>query len=423
MQSQDLQLELGWPVHQADNLFQFLDQDRDGHVTMAELKAFMRVQLIFNKIDKNRTGFIGPFEFGESLGNPSISGELGVPQHQAQNVFRDIDRDRSGTVTFAEFFRFFVNRLGPQNQQQSNHQAKALVGGDKYIQVKKLGEGTFGVVFLIKRKVDGLELIMKKPKIVPGSTMEDVKAEAAMLSRVKHPHIVRYTESYWDKGALIIITEFAGGGDLRSKLVPNRGCGNEKTMLWFLQACDAVAYLHERFILHRDLKPDNIFLTAGGSVKVGDLGLATQLRDEQDVAMTQCGTQIYMAPELLHSRPEYDEKVDVWAMGCILYEMSTGKFAFDSVTAIVRGSVPRDCPHYCADIVRAMLDVDPQNRVTMHEVLDMMDYAPVTGMASYMSDRYLNKNRQGGAVISPNDVYYHDQQHGNNGYGMDGKTR
>eukprot|EP01061_Rhynchopus_euleeides_P010416 TRINITY_DN19864_c0_g1_i1.p1 TRINITY_DN19864_c0_g1~~TRINITY_DN19864_c0_g1_i1.p1 ORF type:complete len:730 (+),score=256.49 TRINITY_DN19864_c0_g1_i1:76-2265(+) len=413
MKSQEVQLELGWPAHHAEMLFQFLDQDRSGHITMDELKRFMRVQLVFNKIDKNRSGFIDPFEFGESLGDPGIANELGVSQRDAQHVFGAIDRDRSGTITFAEFFRYFSSKMDaqPQPHHGARPAARRLEGSDKYTTIKKLGEGTFGIVFLIKRKADGLDLIMKKPKLVPGSSMDDVKAEAQMLSRLKHPHIVRYTESYWEKGALIIITEFAGGGDIRSKIGP-RGCG-ENAMKWFVESCDAVKYLHDRFILHRDLKPDNIFLTTGGSVKVGDLGLATQLKSPRDMAMTQCGTQIYMAPELMRGLP-YDEKNDVWAMGCILFEMATGRFAFETVAAIVNAQPPRGCPAYCSELVHAMLEPDPRDRPSMDEVLDSLDYNPLQGMASYMSDRYLNRHKNGGGgppVISPNDIYNDNYGH------------
>ncbi|KAJ9449764.1 putative serine/threonine-protein kinase nek3 [Diplonema papillatum] len=407
LSDQALQLELGWPAHQANMLFEFLDTDRNGKVSVEELRLFMRVQLLFNKIDHHKCGFIDPFEFGDALWDQDLAAELGVRQDDAQRVFRQIDKDRSGTVTFAEFFGFFHKRIESNVQDNDNrnlyHTVKPATPADKYQVINKLGEGTFGIVYLIRRKADGLDLIMKKPKIVAGSNMDDVRMEADMLARLKHPHIIRFTEKYYEGDVLIIITEFVDGGDLRAR-INSRGCGQANTMKWFLESCDAVNYLHERYILHRDLKPDNIFLTAGGSVKVGDLGLATQLKHERDKAMTQCGTQVYMAPELLQGLP-YDEKNDVWALGCILYEMATGAFAFGTVASIVRGETPRDTPRWCRDIVDSMLDYKPRDRPTVTDVLEMCDYdMDPTGMASYMSDRYA-RPRQGPPVLSPNDVF------------------
>eukprot|EP01064_Diplonema_japonicum_P036849 TRINITY_DN844_c3_g1_i1.p1 TRINITY_DN844_c3_g1~~TRINITY_DN844_c3_g1_i1.p1 ORF type:complete len:748 (+),score=147.21 TRINITY_DN844_c3_g1_i1:94-2244(+) len=414
-EDKSLQLRLGWPARQAENLFDFLDQDRSGTVSMDELKQFMRVQLLFNKIDINKSGYIDQHEFGEALGDPELSSELGVPQRSAQKVFNAIDYDHSASITFAEFFRYFASKLRAvtgktkKNNNHNNNNNMKLEGSAKYDLVKKIGEGTFGLVYLIRRKTDGLDLIMKKPKVVQGLSMDDVKQEASMLSRLKHPHIVRFIESYWEAGALIIITEFAAGGDIRSK-IGTRGCGQEKTMLWFSQSCEAVKYLHDRFILHRDLKPDNIFLTQGGAVKIGDLGLATQMRSRRDKARTQCGTEIYMAPELMRGLP-YDEKNDIWALGCILYEMAVGRFAFDNVAMIVEGDCPRDTPAYCRTLVDWMLEAQPRDRPSIDELLEELQHEiDPSGMASYMSDRNLRRDRPGAPVISPNDAY------GYNGY-------
>eukprot|EP01060_Flectonema_neradi_P037599 TRINITY_DN760_c1_g1_i1.p1 TRINITY_DN760_c1_g1~~TRINITY_DN760_c1_g1_i1.p1 ORF type:complete len:708 (+),score=133.26 TRINITY_DN760_c1_g1_i1:259-2124(+) len=397
---------LGWPWHAAATLFTFLDRDNSGVVTQDELYTYMRVQILFNLIDTNHSGFIDPYEFGDALGNPKLSQELGVEQRAAQKIFRAIDVNGQQSISFAEFFGYFSTRLGPdlgliyQQKAFANRNANP---SDKYEKIKKLGEGAFGVVFLIKRRADGLQLIEKRPKLDSGCSMEDVKTEADMLARIKHSHIIRFIESYWEKKALIIVTEYAAGGDLRAKIRRN-GCDSVRTMEWFTQICDAVKYLHDRYILHRDLKPDNIFLTGGGSVKIGDLGLATQLRGERDMAMSMCGTPNYMAPELLNGLP-YNFPNDVWAMGCILYEMATGKIAFRTQGAIVRLEIPRDTPQYCRRLVDGILVSAPQRRLTVDRILDDLEYEfDPTGMASYMSDRFRKGRRVGARTVSPLDV-------------------
>ena len=410
--NKNIQLELGWPAHRSDILFGLLDQDGSGTVTMDELRTYMRIQIIFNIIDTNRSGFIDTFEFGEALANRSISTELQVRQSDALRIFQQIDTDRSNTINFAEFFRYFVRRLGPDcgvvNQQLAGQVniPKPSKPGDMYEKIKKLGEGTFGVVFLIKRKSDGLDLIMKKPKPETVTDMNDVKAEADMLSRLKHPHIIRFQESYWEGKALIIVTEFAGGGDLSSQIPKNRGCGEERAFTWFIELLDAVNYLHQRFILHRDLKPDNVFLSKGLSVKVGDLGLATQLKDGFDMASSICGTPVYMAPELFNGRP-YSAPNDVWALGCIMYEMATGKLAYTGYSNAARP--PRDCPRWCEGIVYDILQERPSDRPTCKELLKDLGVEDDPGNFGFFYGKKSGGGgggNRGGSPISPSSYDY-----------------
>jgi len=103
---------------------------------------------------------------------------------------------------------------------------------------------------------------------------------------------------------------------------------SETTILnWFVQLCLSLEYIHGRRMLHRDLKSQNVFLTANNTVKLGDFGISKVLESTNDVAMTVQGTPYYMSPEVCQSKP-YDYKSDVWALGCILYELATLKHAF-----------------------------------------------------------------------------------------------
>lgn len=100
-------------------------------------------------------------------------------------------------------------------------------------------------------------------------------------------------------------------------------------MNWFLQICLALEHVHQRKILHRDLKSQNIFLTSNNTIKLGDFGISKVLENTMDVAMTVQGTPYYMSPEVCQSKP-YAYSSDVWALGCILYELCTLKHAFQS---------------------------------------------------------------------------------------------
>ena len=98
---------------------------------------------------------------------------------------------------------------------------------------------------------------------------------------------------------------------------------------WFVQICLALEYVHGRKVIHRDIKTQNIFLTGNNTVKVGDFGISKVLESTTQVAVTVVGTPYYMAPEACQSEP-YTSKSDVWALGCILYELCTLKHAFQA---------------------------------------------------------------------------------------------
>ena len=124
--------------------------------------------------------------------------------------------------------------------------------------------------------------------------------------------------------------EYCEGGDLYQKIKNNKGKTFAETQImeWFVQMCLALYYLHDKKILHRDLKTQNIFLR-NTRVKLGDFGIAKVLDSTQQFTNTCIGTPYYMSPELFKYKP-YSYKSDIWALGCVLYEMCNLKHAFDA---------------------------------------------------------------------------------------------
>ncbi|TMS19573.1 Serine/threonine-protein kinase Nek4 [Larimichthys crocea] len=146
---------------------------------------------------------------------------------------------------------------------------------------------------------------------------------------------------------------------------------------WFVQIAMALQYLHERNILHRDLKTQNIFLTKTNIIKVGDLGIARVLENQNDMASTLIGTPYYMSPELFSNKP-YNHKSDVWALGCCVYEMSTLKHAFNAkdmnslVYRIVEGKLPQMPSRYdpqLGELIKSMLCKRPEDRPDVKLIL------------------------------------------------------
>ena len=140
----------------------------------------------------------------------------------------------------------------------------------------------------------------------------------------------------------------------------------------------AIKHIHDRKILHRDLKTQNIFMTQSGQIKIGDFGIARVLQHTYDCAQTAIGTPYYLSPEICQEKP-YNQKSDIWSLGCILYEMVTLRHAFDAnsmkglVLKILRGNYPAIPSTYSDDlkgIIADMLIKEPQKRPSMRKILE-----------------------------------------------------
>ncbi|XP_036723964.1 serine/threonine-protein kinase Nek4 isoform X3 [Balaenoptera musculus] len=228
----------------------------------------------------------------------------------------------------------------------------------------------------------GRQYVIKKLNLRNASSRERRAAEqeAQLLSQLKHPNIVTYKES-WEggDGLLYIVMGFCEGGDLYRKLKEQKGrlLSESQVVEWFVQIAMALQYLHEKHILHRDLKTQNVFLTRTNIIKVGDLGIARVLENHCDMASTLIGTPYYMSPELFSNKP-YNYKSDVWALGCCVYEMATLKHAFNAkdmnslVYRIIEGKLPpmpKDYSPELAEIIRTMLSKRPEERPSVRSIL------------------------------------------------------
>jgi NIMA (never in mitosis gene a)-related kinase len=246
----------------------------------------------------------------------------------------------------------------------------------KYSVVRSLGRGSYGRVDLATVKATGDLVAIKKVKLDTLSTAERAKAadEVRLFSSLVHQNIVGYKDSFRDQKSLYIVMEYVDGGDLEQRIVNREGRPLSETEILstFVQILLALSYLHEKHILHRDLKPDNIFLTSLGIVKLGDFGVAKTLEHTTDFAKTLIGTPYYLAPELWESQP-YNMPADIWSLGAVLYEMACLKKPFNGRTptellvAVMRKSrapVPDDYSQDLRDLIDKMLSHEPSARPT-----------------------------------------------------------
>ncbi|XP_069378533.1 serine/threonine-protein kinase Nek1 isoform X1 [Paralichthys olivaceus] len=253
---------------------------------------------------------------------------------------------------------------------------------DKYEKVNKIGEGSFGKALLVRSKEDGHQYVIKEIGIsgMPSKERQESRKEVAVLAKMSHPNIVQYKDSFEEGGCLFIVMDYCEGGDLFKKINSQKGVlfSEDQILDWFVQICLALKHVHDRKILHRDIKSQNIFLTKDGTVQLGDFGIARVLNSTVELARTCIGTPYYLSPEICENKP-YNNKSDIWALGCVLYEMCTLKHAFEAgnmknlVLKIIRGSYPPVSVHYSQELRSLLAQLfkrNPRERPSVSSILD-----------------------------------------------------
>jgi serine/threonine protein kinase len=272
---------------------------------------------------------------------------------------------------------------------QAAEESKAMeseVFKSKYRKIKVIGKGSFGEAVLVRSKLDGKRYVAKaiESQAMTPKEKRDVQNEIKILANVNHPNIIRYHEHFEDGSLIFIVMEYADGGDLatrikdRKKTEPIVPFDPQLCMFWFLQISMALKYLHDKHVLHRDLKTANVFLTSKNVVKLGDFGISTVLQNTMACAKTVCGTPYYFSPELCQSKP-YNNKSDVWALGVVFYEILTLNRPFNAkslkelLKKILVGQyepIPTFVPMEIRSLAASLLQVNPVQRPSINRILE-----------------------------------------------------
>ncbi|KPU79218.1 uncharacterized protein Dana_GF17461, isoform K [Drosophila ananassae] len=286
---------------------------------------------------------------GNSLAHPS-----GIPQDQIDNILSGIAN--SGDV------------------KMNNHRKKLR---QRFDIIKKLGQGTYGKVQLGINKETGQEVAIKtikKCKIEAEADLVRIRREVQIMSSVQHPNIIHIYEVFENREKMVLVMEFAAGGELYDYLSERKVLSEEEARRIFRQVATAVYYCHKHKICHRDLKLENILLDENGNAKIADFGLSNVF-DDQRLLATFCGSPLYASPEIVEGTPYQGPEVDCWSLGVLLYTLVYGSMPFDGsnfkrlVKQISQGDYyePRK-PSRASTLIREMLTVCPRKRATIEQI-------------------------------------------------------
>ena len=261
---------------------------------------------------------------------------------------------------------------------------------ENYEPITYIGKGNFGSITKIKRKNDGKILVWKELNYGIMSEKEKIRIvqEVNILHELHHPNIVKYYDRIIDKKntKLFIIMEYCPGGDLSKLIKHNRKTSQyfSEDIIWkiFSQVCSALYACHthkEGKILHRDIKPSNIFIDQENNIKLGDFGLSRILNTDISFAVSRVGTPYYMSPEQIDDI-KYNEKSDIWSLGCFLYELVTLHPPFEAnnhinlAKKIKSGKVdliPKFYSQKLNEVINLLMNLDPNKRPNITEIINI----------------------------------------------------
>jgi serine/threonine protein kinase len=272
-------------------------------------------------------------------------------------------------------FRRFIHQT--KNDRKDFYFEKKI---GKYHVLKKIGSGRYGLVKLGENKETHQKVAIK---IIDKSFLDVVEknsiiTEAEVMTYLRHPNVIQLYEVIENEKEICMIMEYAAGGDLYDFVCKSKGkkLKESDAKRLFQQIVSGVAYCHRHYIVHRDLKAENIFLDEMNNVKIGDWGFSSEFHPGSKME-TYCGSLDYAAPEVLSGVAYVGPEVDIWSLGVLLYFMVCGKLPFRTsnndyeVYQNIKNAfyqLPNDLSPECKDLIRRILNPNPKLRAKMIDI-------------------------------------------------------
>lgn len=248
-----------------------------------------------------------------------------------------------------------------------------------------IGKGAFGKVKTVRHKASQLSYALKyisKEACIEKQAVVNVVRERKILEALRHPLVCNLQYAFQDSEYLYLVFDLMLGGDLRFHLL-RRTFSEDAVRHWVCEVSAALSYCHSRGIIHRDIKPDNILLTADGHVKLADFNISTQIR-KNVLPQSRSGSLFYMAPEI-HAGLSYDYAVDYWSLGVVFYESIYGFRPFAGKNreqvSLASRSEPCNMPEVnppvsiaCQEAIFQLLERAPENRCRSLKSLGILKF-------------------------------------------------
>ncbi|XP_076048206.1 ribosomal protein S6 kinase alpha-1-like [Oratosquilla oratoria] len=249
---------------------------------------------------------------------------------------------------------------------------------DDWIEIRELGEGTFGSVVLLMNASSGAFVAKKSVELVDIKVDQEVEVE--VQESLQHRNILRLLSSEKDKTHLHIYLEYASGGDLEEK-IGSSGLDEDTSRFYFKQLVSGVKYMHAQCVVHRDLKPSNLLLDNENVLKIADFGLSAKIESQETYLSVVCGTGGYAAPEIFKRRYK-GEPTDMWSCGVILVKMLSGRDPWEMARKcdpqyrrwvqkdhkLLDGRPWTDIGSSAMDLIEGLLSPKPAGRSTIIDV-------------------------------------------------------
>ncbi|XGW19498.1 hypothetical protein V3C99_003390 [Haemonchus contortus] len=263
---------------------------------------------------------------------------------------------------------------------------------ENYERIRVVGRGAYGVCWLCRRREDPFaQKVIVKTIFIHGMSPDEEKSimgEVKLLQKMHHPMIIGYYDYFVFENQLAIVMQYAEGGTMERLVQEQKGVNfpESQVLNYFTQILIALNHIHSKSIVHRDLKTQNILLNRKKTlVKLSDFGISKELTT-RSLASTVIGTPNYLSPEICEGRA-YNQKSDLWSLGCVLYELLELKRAFDGenlpaiVMKITKCAYPQIGSHASAQVkglVATLLQLNERKRPDTKELLTCPLILPIT---------------------------------------------